>query len=94
MLTEGKSPGINNIPSELIKHGGNYVVNIITVLCQICISKAWPAQWTQSLVIPIPKKGNLKKSKSYRTLSLICHSSKFLLKIILKRLNPQIEQIL
>ena len=33
-LKKGKSPGINNIPSELIKHGGNSVVKIITVLCQ------------------------------------------------------------
>ena len=39
-LTEGKSPGINNIPSELIKNGGNSVINIITVLCQqSCTSK-------------------------------------------------------
>ena len=38
--------------------------------------------------------GDLKKCKNYRTLSLICHSSKILLTIILKRLNPQIERVL
>ena len=34
MLNEGKSPEPDNVPSELIKYGGNYVVNILTVLCQ------------------------------------------------------------
>ena len=56
--------------------------------------KKWPTQWTQSLVIPIPKKGNLRKCENYRTLSLISHSSKMLLRIILNRLNPQVERIL
>ena len=49
---------------------------------------------TQSLVIPIPKKCNLRKCENYRTLSLISHSSKMLLRIILSRLNPQVERIL
>ena len=52
--------------------------------------KKWPAQCTQSLVINIPKKVNLRKCENHRTLSLISHSSK----IILKRLNPQVERIL
>ena len=33
-LKEGKSPGIDNIPSELVKYGGNAVVRILTTLCQ------------------------------------------------------------
>ena len=41
-----------------------------------------------TLEIPIPNKGDIKKYKNYRTLSLICHSIKILLKIIFKRLRP------
>ena len=52
--------------------------------------KKLPAQYTQYLVIYIPKKVNLRKCENHRTLSLISHSSK----IILKRLNPQVERIL
>ena len=71
------------------------MVRILTTLCQKSwSSKIWPSQWTKSLIIPIPKKGDLKKCKNYRTLSLICHSSKILLSIILKRLNPHVEEIL
>ena len=47
-----------------------------------------------SLIIPIPKKGDTKKCSNYRTLSLIPHPSKILLRIILNRLIPQAEQIL
>ena len=60
MLKEGKSPGNDNIPSELIKHRGNSVANILTVLCQKSLtSKTWKAQLTQSLVIPITMKCDL-----------------------------------
>ena len=94
-LKDGKSPGNDNISSELLKHVGDAIVNVFTELCQKAWSmKKWPAQWTQSLVIPVPKKGNLRKCENYRILSLISHSSKICLRIILNRLNPQVERIL
>ena len=94
-LKDRKSPGNDNISSELLKHGVDAIVNVFTELCQKSWSmKKWPAQWTQSLVIPIPKKGNLRKCENYRTLIPISHSSKILLRIILNRLNPQVERIL
>ena len=33
-LKEGNLPGIDSIPNELVKHGGNAVVRILTTLCQ------------------------------------------------------------
>ena len=92
-LKIGKSHGNDNIPSELL--GGDAIVNVFTELCQKSwYMKKWTAQWTQYLVIPIPKKGNLRKCENYRTLRLISHSSKKCLRIILNRLNPQVERIL
>ena len=32
-LKEGKSPGIDNIPSELIKHGGTAIIIMLTAIC-------------------------------------------------------------
>ena len=49
--------------------------------------------WTQSFVITLPKKGNLPQCQNYRTISLISHPSKVMLKIILNRLKPQAEII-
>ena len=67
---EGKSPGFDNIPSELIKHGGNNITIILTTLYKLSwASKVWPSQWIKSLIIPIPKKGDSKKCNSELNLS-------------------------
>ena len=52
----------------------------------------WPTTWTQSLVVTLPK--NLQLCQNYRTISLISHPSKVMLKIILKRLQSQAEEII
>ena len=44
--------------------------------------------------ITLPKKGNLQQCQNYRTISLISHPSKVMLKIILNRLKPQVEKII
>ena len=94
-LKTGKSPGVDNIPSELLKHGGDGTLKALTALCQkIWNQKQWPVEWTQSLVIPLPKKGNLRQCQNYRTISLISHPSKVMLKVILNRLRPQAEELL
>ncbi|GFO50541.1 RNA-directed DNA polymerase (reverse transcriptase) domain containing protein [Plakobranchus ocellatus] len=54
----------------------------------------WPKSWTQSLIITQPKKGNLKLCQNYRTISLISHPSKVMLKVILNRLKPEAEKII
>ena len=42
----------------------------------------------------LPKKGNMQQCKNYRTISLISHPSKVVLKIILNRLKPQAKKII
>ena len=54
----------------------------------------WPTPWTQLLIITIPKKGNSQLCQNYRTISLISHSSKVMLKVILNRLKLQAEEII
>jgi len=54
----------------------------------------WPTPWTRSLIITLPKKGNLQKCQNYRTINLISHASKVILKVILSRLRPQAEEII
>jgi len=94
-LKAGKSPGVDNVPSELIAHGGDSIKKAFNILCQkIWNKKKWPKMWTQSLVIPLPKKGNLKQCQNYRTISLISHPSKVMLRIILNRLKGKAEEVL
>ena len=94
-LKKGKSAGVDNIPGELIQAGGDAMIDVLTKICnKIWQTGEWPTPWTQSLVITLPKKGNLQLCQNYRTISLISHPSKIMLKILLNRLKPQAEKII
>ena len=45
----------------------------------------------RSVLIPIPKKGNAKECSNYRTISLISHASKVMLKILPDRLQQYVN---
>ena len=53
---------------------------------QIWKTQQWPQDWKRSVFIPIPKKGNAKEGSNYRTIALISHVSKVMLKILQARL--------
>ena len=94
-LKPGKSAGVDNIPAELLQAGGETMIDVLLNICnKIGQTGEWPTPWTQSLVITPPKKGNLLQCQNYRTISLISHASKVMLKILLNRLTPQAETII
>ena len=90
-MKTGKSADIDNIPAELIKVWWTRNVECLdSVMPTYMTSKEWP----KSILIPLPKKGNLKKCQNYRPISLIGHPSKVMLKIVLQRLKKKSEEIL
>ena len=71
------------------------MIDILTYICnKIWGTGEWHTPWTQSLIITLPKKVNLQLCQNYRTISLISHSNKVMLKVILNRLKPQAEEII
>ena len=54
---------------------------------QIWKTQQWPPDWKKSVFILIPKKGNAKECLNYRTIALISHASKVMLKILQARLQ-------
>ena len=54
---------------------------------QIWNTQQWPQDWKRAVFIPIPKKGNAKECSNYRTVALISHTSKVMLKILQARLQ-------
>ena len=94
-LKKVKSAGVDNIPAEQVQAGGKDVITALTTICnEIWQTGEWPTPWTQSLVITLPKKGNLQQCQNYRAISLISQPRKVMLKIILNRLKPQAEEII
>ena len=76
----------------MIQAGGEQLRRQIHLLC----NKAWnestiPEEWSKSILVPIPKKGDLSKCTNYRTISLINHTGKILLIVLLNRLKQQLE---
>ena len=88
-LKKGKSVGVDNIPADLVHSGGDDVITTLTTICnKIWHTGKWPTPWTQSLVITLPKKGNLQQCQNYPMIGLISYPSKVMLKIMLNRLKP------
>ena len=67
-------------------------VKVLHSICQqIWKTQQWPQDWKHSGFIPIPKKGNAKECSNYRTIALISHASKVMLKILQARLQQYIN---
>ena len=68
-------------------------VKVLHSICQqIWKTQQWPQDWKRSVFIPIPKKGNAKECSDYRTLALISHASKVMLKILQARLQQYVNR--
>ena len=59
---------------------------------QIWKTQPWPQDWKRSVLIPIPKKGNVKECSNYRTIALISHASQVMLKSFQARLQQYVNQ--
>ena len=96
LLKKGKSAGVDNIPAELVQAGGEDVIATLTTFSnKIWQTGDWQIPRTQSLAITLPNNtGNLHQCQNYRTISLISHQRKVMLKIILNSLKPQVEKII
>ena len=68
-------------------------MKVLHSICQhIWKTQQWPQHWKRSVFIPIPKKGNDKECSNYRTIALISHTSKVMLKILKARLQQYMNR--
>ena len=69
-LKKGKSTGVDNIAAELVQAGGEDAITTLTTICDKSWQTGeWPTPWTQSLVIALPKEGNLQQCQNYQTMN-------------------------
>ena len=82
-ITMTKANGSDRIPVELLQILKDDSVKVLPSICQqIWKTQQWPQDWKRSVFIPVPKKGNTKECSNYRTIALISHVSKVMLKIL------------
>ena len=75
--------GGDGIPVELFQLRKDDAVEVLHSICQqIWKTQQWPQDWKRSVFISISKKGNAKGGSNYRTIALISHASKVMLKFL------------
>ena len=91
-ITMNKASGGDGIPVELFQILKDDAVKVLHLICQqIWKPQQWPQNWKMSVFIPVPKKGNAKECSNYRTIALISHTSKVMLKILQPRLQQYVK---
>ena len=87
--TEGLMTGSQDFWIFILKDDA---VKVLHSICkQIWKTQQWPQDWKRSVFIPIPKKRNAKECSNYRTIVLISHASKVMLKILQARLQQYVN---
>ncbi|KAI5748494.1 hypothetical protein M8J77_026153 [Diaphorina citri] len=91
-LKNNKSAGSDAITAELLKGGGETIINMFTAL----FKKVWeekhvPKDWTDAIVVPLHKKGKKSVCDNYRGISLLSVPGKVLANVLCNRLRPFID---
>ena len=91
-MTMNKASGCDGIPVELFHILRDDAVKVLHSICQqIWKTQQSPQDWKRSIFISVPKKGNAKECSNYRTIALISHASKVMLKILQARLQKYVN---
>ena len=88
-----KASGGDGIPVELFQMLKDDAVKVLHSICQ----QIWKTQqrsqdWKWLVFIAIPKKGKAKECSNYRTIALISHASKVMLRILQARLQQYMNR--
>jgi len=86
-ITMNKASGGDGVPVELFQILKDDAAKVLhSIGQQIWKTQHWLQDWKKAFFIPIPKKSNAKEWSNYRTIALISHASKVMLKILQARL--------
>ena len=91
-ITTCKVSGVKEFQSnsQILKDDAMKFVH--SICQQIWKAQQWPQDSKRWVFIPIPKRGNAKECSNYRTIALISHASKVMLKILQIRLQQYVNR--
>jgi len=85
----------DGIHTELIKYGGNKVLNRMHELVrQIWEEERIPGEWKETIRVPIHKRGDRDRCENYRGIALGNAAYKILMNIILGKIKPYTEKVM
>jgi ribonuclease HI/endonuclease/exonuclease/phosphatase family metal-dependent hydrolase len=99
MLKRSKAAGIDNIPNEILMHGGDSMLKSLLILFNMILKiKDSPNKWKLGLIVPIFKRGQIDKlnPNNYRPITLLSCVGKLFALILEIRLTEfcEVNQIL
>ena len=94
-LKNNKSAGLDNIPAELFKFGGDSLADHLhQIIDKIWTEETWIEQWNNSWINPIHKKGEKTLCSNYRGISILNVAYKIFSTILCERLKPYLNNII
>ena len=95
MMKKRKAGGKSGILSELITYGGPELWDrILKLMEQMWMNGQVVADWKDAVIIPIPKKGDLKCCDNWRGISLLDVVGKLFARILKERLEKIADRVL
>jgi len=90
-----KATGDDDAPRDVLKLMGEGGLKIMTKLINtICEIGEWPKDFTEVTMIALKKKPQATKCSDHRTISHITHTAKEVAKILRRRIEKKIEDVL
>ena len=95
-MKTNKAAGLDcAITAEALQGGGDAMADVIHCFCAEVYSNLTPPdQWITSVIVPLPKKGDLSLMTNYRGISLLSIAAKVYNKILLNRIRDEVDPIL
>ena len=97
-LKGGKSPGVDGITSEMLKCGGECLLEWLRRVCNVCVlEEKVPNDWMRAIIVPIYKgKGDRSECKNYRGISLLSIPGKVSLygRILIEKVRSLTERLI
>src|SRR5579864_5080456 len=89
-MKKNNSVGVDDIPAEFLKALGEEGTKELVEMCKELYDEGvWPEDFTRVVMMPLQKKSNAEECEDHRTISLIPHPSKIMLKIFTKRIESK-----
>jgi len=90
-----KATGNDDLPADVLKLLGDGRLKIMTKLINtIYETGEWPKDFIEVTMIALKKKPQATKCNEYRTISLIAHTAEIVTKILRRRIEKKIEEVL
>ncbi|XP_078671992.1 uncharacterized protein LOC144911640 [Branchiostoma floridae x Branchiostoma belcheri] len=71
-MKSNKAAGLDEISAEMLKHGGDCTVEMLTRLMNRCWQEGQvPRDWQEGVIVKLPKKGDLSNCNNWRGITLL-----------------------